>query len=303
MDSGYFSVNEFFRKKFHHRVDKIPLDAGFGCPNKDGTRSLRGCIFCDEYGSGPLRTGHLPLREQIQRFMDRYPDRKFAAYYQAHTNTYGPVAELKEKYEIIFDYPRIVALFIGTRPDAIAEEVYPLLEGLRRRIYLSVELGLQSVHERSLAFLNRNHTYSTFLNTHRRLTDLGIDVVVHLIVGIPGESRQDLMETVGEINRLRPAGVKLHLMHILKNTDLFERYRKAPFALLGKDEYEDLIIQVLENLDPGIVIHRLTGERDPEIFYRPRWALNKNAVIQSIRRKMEQRKTRQGIRYAESLKK
>jgi hypothetical protein len=297
MPELYNSFNAFLRKKFSgKKVRKIPINAGFPCPNKNGNVSNKGCIFCDIYGSGPIKSFNLSINEQISRFINERSSRqfKYIAYFQAHSNTYGPVEELREKYEIIFHFPEIVGLFIGTRPDAIAPEVYPLLEELNGRTYLTIELGLQSIHARSLEYLNRNHTYQQFLDTFFRLKERRIDIVVHLIIGIPGETEPDMLATVKEMNRLKPAGIKFHLMHVLRDTPLYDMYQEGTFKLLEKDEYVDLVVTLLEHLDPSIVIHRLTGEREREIFYAPEWALDKNAVIQSIQKTMTERKTFQG---------
>ncbi|MCU0285076.1 MAG: TIGR01212 family radical SAM protein [Acidobacteria bacterium] len=279
------------------KIRKIPINAGFPCPNKEGTGPLsKGCIFCDSFGSGPIRNFNLPIREQIKAFIGERSQEvtKYIAYYQAHANTAAPVDVLREKYEIIFDFPEIVGLFIGTRPDAIATNVYPLLEELNRRIYLTVELGLQSVHARSLQFLNRNHTYEQFLDTFYKLKKRSIPVLVHLIIGIPGETIPDMLETIREMNRLKPDGIKFHLLHVLKHTRLYHMYREGEFKLLTKKEYINYIVTLLEHLDPDIVIHRLTGERDKELFYAPYWAMNKNEVIQGIRQTMEACDTFQG---------
>lgn len=298
MPEPYYSVNTFLREKFNNqKVRKIPINAGFGCPNKDGTVSFTGCIFCDRYGSGPIKTFILPIEDQIRHFIQGHGGIKYIAYYQAHCNTHAPVEELRRKYEIIFDFEDIVGLFIGTRPDAVADDVYPLLEDLNQRTYLSVELGLQSIHEKSLQYLNRNHTYRQFLETFLKLKRLNIDVVVHLIVGIPGESRRDMLETAQEMNRIKPAGVKFHLFHVLKDTPLHEMYQRDEFRLPGKEEYVDVMVTLLEHLDPAIVIHRLTGERDREIFVAPRWALNKIDTLNAIRNAMARRRTHQGKKY------
>ena len=294
MTKPYNSFNSFLKEKFTQKIRKIPINAGFTCPNKDGRVSHRGCIFCDSYGSGPIKSFDLSISQQIAAFIERHPGFKYIAYYQAHSNTCAPVETLRKKYEIIFAFKDIVGLFIGTRPDAIAREVYPLLEELNRKTYLTVELGLQSIHSKSLEFLNRNHSYSQFLETAAELKKKNIDVVVHLILGIPGETPAEMLQTIKEMNRLKPAGLKLHLMHVLKNTPLFELYRKEKFRLMEKDEYVDLIVYLLEHLDRSIVIHRLTGERDKDIFFAPSWALNKNQVIESIRAKMLEKNTFQG---------
>ena len=224
MQELYNSFNSYLKKRFKQKIRKIPINAGFTCPNKDGQISSQGCVFCDTYGSGPIKHFELSISHQIKIFIENHPGCKYIAYYQAHTNTCAPVEELRRKYEIAFDFKDIVGLFIGTRPDAIADNVYPLLEELNKKIFLTVELGLQSVHNKSLRFLNRNHTYRQFLDTFDKLKERGIDVVVHLIVGIPGETPADMLRTIKEMNRVKPVGIKLHLMHVLKNTPLFDMY-------------------------------------------------------------------------------
>ena len=297
MNDPYYSFNNYLKTKFPgQKVRKIPINAGFSCPNKDGTLSEKGCIFCDAYGSGPVRTAGLDIKEQIEIFRRDHPGIKYIAYFQANTNTHAPLPELKRRYQIVFSYPDIVGLFIGTRPDAIRLDTYPLLEELNKRIFLSVELGLQSIHEKSLRFLNRNHTYSRFLETFSLLKKRHIDVVVHLIVGIPGEDRKQILETVKEMNRLKPAGIKFHLMHVLKDTRLEYLYRQKKIRILSQKEYIELMVDILENLDPDIVIHRLTGERESELFVAPLWALDKNRTIRAIRSLMTRNHSFQGIK-------
>ncbi len=295
MTDPYFTFNTFLRQKFdNQKVRKIPINAGFSCPNKDGTISTEGCIFCDHYGSGPINTFTMPIEDQIKQFIHGHRGMKYLAYYQAHCNTHASLRVLEQKYEIIFSFEDIVGLSIGTRPDSIGDEVYPLLDKLNRRIYLMVELGLQSIHQKSLTFLKRNHSYDEFLDTFQKLRSRGIDVVVHLIVGIPGETKREMFDTVQEMNRLKPAGVKFHLFHVLRDTPLSDMYRRQEFKLLEKDEYIDIIVSLLERLSPDIVIHRLTGERDREIFEAPNWALDKMDTIQSIRDRMRDLDTYQG---------
>ncbi len=291
----YLSFNRFLREKFNgEKTWKIPINAHFGCPNKDGSVSSEGCIYCDRYSSGMIRTFHLPITEQIEQFVQGRPERRFLAYFQANSNTHAPVKQLRAAYETIYQYPNICGLFLGTRPDAIADDVYPLLEEMNRKTYLCVELGLQSIHSKSLVFLKRNHDYETFVDTFEKLKSREIDIVVHLILGIPGETEMDMLESVREMNRLKPTGIKFHLMHLLKDTELLERFRQTPFKLYEMDEYTDLVVHLLENLDPEIVIHRLTGERDRELFMAPLWALDKARTIQMIRDKLEQKDTWQG---------
>lgn len=297
MNEPYYSFNTFLKTKFgKQKVRKIPINAGFKCPNKDGTLSDQGCIFCDEYGSGPIKTYGLSIEDQIEHFIQAHPGIKYIAYYQAHTNTHAPISVLKSKYSVIFSYPDIVGFFIGTRPDAIKSETFPLLEKLNKELYFTIELGLQSIHEKSLIFLNRNHNYSHFLDVFQQLKRLQIDVVVHLIVGIPGETTGDMLETIKEMNRLQPAGIKFHLFHVLKNTPLFHLYQNQQFRLMSFEEYIDIIVCLLEHLDPSIVIHRLTGERERELFHKPVWALQKAETINAIKNRMKNSHTFQGKR-------
>ncbi len=293
----YYSFDKFLREKFDGvKTWKIPINAGFSCPNKDGKISKKGCIYCDAYSSGLITTFHLSIQEQIELFINRRPESQFIAYYQANTNTYAPVDKLREMYNIIFKYENIKGLFIGTRPDAIKDNVYPLLDEINQKTYFTVELGLLSIHQKSLTFLNRNHSYDDFLITFNKLKQLNIDTVIHLIIGIPGETKEDMLKTIEQINKIKPAGVKIHMLHLLKDTPLLELYNKEKFKLFEMEEYTDLIVLLLEHLDPEIVIHRLTGERDRTIFVAPEWAIKKAETIQMIQKKMKEANTYQGSR-------
>ncbi len=297
MDVPYYSFDTFLKNKFNgQKTWKIPINAGFACPNKDGNTSKKGCIYCDAYSSGLISTFHLSIEEQIEIFINRRPESQFIAYFQANSNTYAPVEKLREMYNIIFKYRNIKGLFLGTRPDAIKEEVYPLLDHLNRKTYLTIELGLQSIHQKSLDFLNRNHSYHEFLDTFNKLKKLNIDTVVHLIIGIPGETKDDMLNTIKEINRIKPAGVKIHMLHLLKDTALLDLYKRDKFKLFEMEEYTDIIVTLLEHLDPEIVIHRLTGERDRKIFVAPEWGIKKAETIQMIQKKMKDKKSYQGIK-------
>lgn len=298
MDELFNSFGGFLKKRFPGlKIFKIPINAGFSCPNRDGALSQKGCVFCDRFAAGPIRTASWSIEKQIELYMHRHPQRKYIAYFQSHCNTYAAIGELRQKYESVFRYRDIVGLFIGTRPDAISAPAMELLEALSRRIYLTVELGLQSIHERSLSFLNRNHTYGQFLKTFNELKSRKIETVVHLIVGIPGETREQMHQTIAAMNRLKPAGIKLHLLHILKDTELYDRYVRAPFPLLGREEYSEIVAGLLEHLDPGIVVHRLSAEREREIFFAPEWALDKQAVLRSIQDRLKANGSCQGSKF------
>jgi radical SAM protein (TIGR01212 family) len=297
MDEPFYSFATFLKSKFPGgKVWKIPIDAGFSCPNRDGTLSGAGCIFCDPFAAGPVATAGWTIEEQITAYVRRHPGQRFIAYFQAHCNTYGPVADLRRKYETVFRFPEIVGLFVGTRPDELPEPVLSLLQETGRRIYLSVELGLQSVHERSLNLLNRNHTVGQFESAFHELRRRSIDCVIHLIIGIPGETRADMRATIEVMNALKPAGIKFHPLHVLRGSPLQAQHARGSLPLLGRDEYIDIICDLLEHLDPDIVVHRLTADREKELFIAPLWALKKAVVLEAIRREMRQRGSRQGCR-------
>lgn len=298
MDEPFYSFATFLKNKFPGgTVLKIPINAGFSCPNRDGTLSSAGCVFCDPYAAGPVITSGWTIEEQIASHIQRHRGRRFIAYFQSHCNTYGPLTELRRKYEVVFRYPEIVGLFVGTRPDALPGPVLSLLQEMGRRIYLSVELGLQSVNERSLVRLNRNHSYGQFAKAFRQLRRRGIDAVVHLIIGIPGETRVDMRATIAVMNALKPAGIKFHPLHVLRGSPLQQQYAQGSLPLLSRNEYIDIICDLLERLDPDIVIHRLTADREEELFIAPRWVLNKATFLEGIRREMRQRGSRQGHRW------
>jgi hypothetical protein len=297
MDEPFYSFATFLKSKFPGgKVLKIPINAGFSCPNRDGTLSSAGCAFCDPFAAGPIATAGWTIEDQITACVRRHPGRRFIAYFQSHCNTYGPVMELRRRYETVFRFPEIVGLFVGTRPDELPEPVLSLLQETGRRIYLSVELGLQSVHERSLGLLNRNHTVGQFEAAFHELRRRGIDVVVHLIVGIPNETRAEMRETIAVMNALKPAGIKFHPLHVLRGSPLQAWHARGSLRLLRREEYIGIICDLLERLDPDIVVHRLTADREKELFIAPLWALDKAAILANIRREMRQRGSRQGGR-------
>ncbi len=298
MEERYYSFNKHLKDYFGEKVYKIPIDPHLPCPNKDGKISKEGCIFCDKYGSGPIKTGRLKIEEQIELGIERigkkYNVKKFIAYFQANTNTAASSERLREIYEKALSYKEIVGLSIGTRPDWVFKDHLELLEELNRKTYLWVELGLQSIHSKSLRFLRRHHDLADFVNTTLELKKRKIRVCAHTIIGIPGETRKDIIETARFLSAIGVDGVKIHLLHILKNTDLEELYNEGKIPLLNKEEYVKFTVDFLENLSSEIVIQRLTGERDREIFVAPEWALNKMDVIESIKNEFEERGSFQG---------
>jgi uncharacterized protein len=295
MTEPFYSLRRFLTGRFGPSpIRKLPLQAGFTCPNRDGTLSSGGCLFCDERGAGPLTASDLTLTGQIDWHLARYPAARFIAYFQAFSNTYGPPETLRATYALALRYPEIIAIAIGTRPDTIAPEALAVLADISRQRFLLVELGLQSMHERSLQFLRRHHTFDQFADAVQRLNHEGIAVVAHVIVGIPGESRDDMLATIRALNRLQVAGIKLHPLHVLRGTALADLYARGEIRLLEEAEYLDHVAALLEELDPRIVVHRLTGDREQPLFVAPEWCLNKAKTLARLRRRMQETGAYQG---------
>jgi len=294
----YNSFNTHLKKEFGEKVYKIPIDSHLSCPNKDGKISKEGCIFCDKYGSGPIKTGRLKIEEQIERGIERigkkYNVKKFIAYFQANTNTATSPERLKIIFEKALKYKQIVGISIGTRPDWIFKDHLPVLEELNNKTYLWVELGLQTIHYEGLKFLRRHHSLSDFVKTFSELKKRGIKACAHTIIGIPGENREQIIDTARFLSAMEISGVKIHLLHILKNTDLEKYYTEKKIQLLSPEEYISLVTDFLEHLSPDIIVQRLTGERDREIFIAPEWALNKLDIINRIRDELKKRDSFQG---------
>lgn len=288
-------------KKFGERVQKVSVDAGFSCPNKDGTLSSKGCIFCDKYGSGPIRFAGLPLNEQIERGIQlakaRYGANLYIVYFQAHTNTYCRWETLKKYIDIALSYKGVVGISIGTRPDYLPDEILDGLGELSKATYLWLEIGLQSIHDRSLRFLNRNHTFSDFENAFKRAKKRKIAVCAHVILGIPGETWEDMMDTAKYLAKIEIDGVKIHPLHVLAGTDLQKMYEHNTVKLLEKEEYVKLVVDFIERLHPSTIIHRITGERELSLLIAPQWVLKKPEVIMDIEKEFERRKSYQGFLY------
>lgn len=292
----YHTLNYYYKNKYHKKVFKVSLNAGFSCPNKkNGT----GCIFCSPKGSGDF-AGDVTedLITQFNKVKDimtkKWPDAYYIGYFQANTNTYAPLPILKEKYESILNLPNVIGLNIATRSDAISEETLNYLKELNTKTDLTIELGLQSIHEKTLKFINRGHTLENFTAMVYKLANNNIKVVVHIINGLPGETKKDMINTVKFLNKLPIHGLKIHMLHILKNTPLNDLYQKKPFKILSKEEYIDIVINQLENLRPEIVIHRITGDPKKEDLITPTWLLKKFCVLNDIDKEMQKRNTYQG---------
>ena len=298
----YYSFNSYLKQTFGEKVYKISLNGGFTCPNRDGTLGTRGCIFCSEGGSGDFAPdAALPIGEQIEegiRMIRQKTDAsKYIAYFQAFTNTYAPYEKLHSLFYDAILRQEIVGLAVGTRPDCLPPDVLELLDELNQIKPVFVELGLQTIHEKTAQFIRRGYPLSCFEQAVKALHDLGINVVVHLILGLPGETEEMMLESVRYLNQLTVNGVKFSLLHVLKHTDLGALYEKHPFPVYELDDYVDFVILCIEELREDIVIHRLTGDGPKDLLIAPRWTLNKRKVLNEISRRMKETNSRQGKRF------
>ena len=294
----YHTLNYYFKNKYGKKTFKVSLNGGFSCPNKINGK---GCIFCSKLGSGDfagnIEKDLITQFNEIKNIMEKkWPDSYYIGYFQANTNTYAPLPILKEKYETILKLPNVIGLNIATRSDAITKECYDYLEELSKKTNLIVELGLQSIHEKTLKFINRGHDLQNFETAIKELQKRNIEVVVHIINGLPGETKEDMIETVKYLNNLKINGIKIHMLHIIKNTDLADYYEKHPFHILTKEEYIDIVVEQLEYLSPEIVIHRITGDPKKEDLIEPTWLLKKFCVLNDIDKELVRRNTYQGKR-------
>ena len=293
----YTTLNYFYKTKFKKKVFKVSLNGGFSCPNKKNGHG--GCIFCSKLGSGDF-AGNVKdnLVTQFNEVKDvmlkKWNDAYYIGYFQANTNTYAPVEELKEKYETILALDNVIGLSIATRSDAISDEVLDYLTELNKKTYLTIELGLQSIHDKTLKYINRGHDLKCFYDCFKKLKDRNINVVVHIINGLPYETKDMMIETVKYLNNIGIDGIKIHMLHILKDTKLEELYNKEKFHVLTKEEYIDIVISQLEYLNPNIVIHRITGDPSVDDLVEPKWLVKKFCVLNDIDKEMVRRDTYQG---------
>ena len=289
----YHTLNYYYKNKYGCKVFKVSLNAGFGCPNK---RDSKGCIYCLN-GSGENRG--MSLVDQFYKVKEimenKWPGSKYIGYFQADTNTYAPVHVLKECYESILRIDNVIGLNIATRCDAISDEVYDYLEDLNKRTNLTIELGLQTIHEKTVQLINRGHDLKCFEEAVRKLRERNIDVVVHIINGLPYESKEDMIKTARYLSGLDIQGVKIHMLFVLKGTLLEKLYYEKGFHVLSKDEYVDIVCDQLEVLRDSIVINRITGDPDRNLVIEPKWLLKKFCVLNDIDKEMARRDSYQGI--------
>jgi uncharacterized protein len=302
----YYDLKSFWLNRFGCRVYKLQIDAGFTCPNRDGTVSRGGCIYCDGRGSRLRQIGPLPsVAEQIRRGKEYYKKNrnagKFIAYFQTFTNTYAPVEKLKELYDEALAEEDVIGLSVGTRPDCVSDGITYLLQDYARKSHVWLELGLQSIHDRTLRLINRGHSAAAFLDAVHRLSGTDIHICTHIIVGLPGETREDILETAGAIAALPIHGIKIHSLLALKGTVVGDLYEKGEMAMLSRDDYVRTVSDILEILPPEMVIQRLTADGYRDIFLGPRWAVNKMEVINAIDKELDRRNTYQGINCVRNI--
>lgn len=299
MMERFYSYNRFLKEYFGEKIYKICLDGGFTCPNRDGTLSTGGCIFCSEGGSGEYsENAALSIPEQLsigkKQTAAKYQGQKYIAYFQAFTNTYGPVKRLRSLYEQAIAPEEIVGLAIGTRPDCLSPDILDLLEEFNQRKPVFLEMGLQTCHDKSARFLNRGYETGVFTDAVRACAQRGIRTTAHLILGLPGESREMLLETIDYINSLPIGGVKLSMLYILKNTKLAKIYETNPFPVFTLESYVDCLIDCIEQLRPDIVIERITGDGPGNLLIAPQWSLHKRYVLNTINKELKRRDSFQG---------
>jgi len=295
----FYDLNTYYRNLFGCRVQKITIDAGLSCPNRDGTISTGGCIYCNSRGSGTgAHAGGLSVSEQLESgkaaLSRRYKAKKFVAYFQSFSNTYGPVEKLKKLYDEALSVENITGLSIGTRPDCVNEPVLALLENYAKDYLVWIEYGLQSANDETLLLINRGHDYKCFINTVEATKGRGIKICAHVILGLPGEEKKDMLKTAEAIAGLGIDGVKIHLLYVVKGTRMESLYLDGKYRCLEQDEYAGLVCDFLELLPEDMVIQRLTGDPHRDELVAPLWSLEKAKTIALIKNTLEKRDSRQG---------
>jgi len=301
----YYAYNFYLRQAFGHRVQKVSVDAGFTCPNVDGTVAVGGCVFCDNRSFSPSRrlprqTIHEQIDEGIRRLQWRYRAEHFLAYFQPATNTYAPVPRLRDVYGQAIDHPQVVGLAIGTRPDCVGEDVLQLLAEIAESNYLSVEFGMQTIHDRSLDWMNRGHHYDAFLDAIERSRNRGFEICAHVMLGLPGENHADMLATARELGRLNLDAVKIHNLYAVKNTPLADDVAAGRVRLMTRDEYVNVLADFLELLPPTCVVERISGDAPMDYFVGPAWCLDKPGVRLAVGNELIRRNTWQGKRWEDA---
>lgn len=304
-EKPYYSLDYYLKEEFGQKVYKIALETGMTCPNRDGTLGTKGCIFCSNGGSGDFATAATEsVTEQIDsaiafiKSCQKFTGNQYIAYFQSFSGTYAPLCRLRTLYMEALNHPKVAALSIGTRPDCFSPSVYELLEECSRQKPVWIELGLQTIHERTAQFIRRGYSLPVFEQCVNELHGRGIPVIAHIILGLPGESTEDILQTVDYLNRTKIQGIKFHLLHILKGTDLADML--PAFPVYTQEEYISVLLQCIARLSPDIVIHRLTGDGPKELLLAPDWSKNKRNVLNSIAHALKTQGVYQGMDYQQN---
>lgn len=299
-DKRYYTLNNYYHDQYNSKVFKVNLNSNLSCPNRDGSLGHEGCIFClnrgGDFGGDPNDSLKVQFEKIKAMMLKKWPQAKYIAYFGANTNTYAPLDKLKEMFEEVLTYDGVIGLSISTRCDAISDEVVNYLSELNKRTNLTIELGLQSMHDETLKLINRGHDLKSFDVMVKKLKRHNIPVVVHIINGLPFETKKMMIETVKYLNKLNIDGIKIHMLHVLKNTKLAKMHQNNEFILLSKDEYIDIVCDQLEQLNPKIVIHRITGDPNIDDLIEPAWLVKKFSVLNDIDKELKKRSSFQGKR-------
>lgn len=290
----FYSLNDFFKDEFKDKIFKVSLDGGFTCPNRDGKVAHGGCIFCSDVGSGEFAGNRRKsiteqIDEQLEFLKDKVKDKKVIAYFQNFTNTYGDVEYLREIYYEALNHPKVLGLAIGTRPDCIEDDTLELLKEINEKHFFWIELGLQTIDDKVAKIINRGYPLSTYIETSKKLKDSGIKFVTHMIVGLPTEEREDILNTAKCIVQSGAWGIKIHSLHIIKGTPLERLYNDKKIKVFTLDEYVDIVVTILKLLPDKMVVHRVTGDGKKDEVVEPKWSLNKRKVLNEIEKELKKR--------------
>ena len=301
----YHTLDYYYKNRFNEKIFKVSLNANFSCPNIDGTIGYGGCIYCSKTGSGEFAGNkEESIEKQFQEvkevMLKKWPKAKYIGYFQARTNTYAPVETLRKLHDVVLKQENVIGINISTRPDSITDECLDYLEELNKKTYLTIELGLQTTNPKTTKLINRCHSLECFEEMAKKLRERNIDVIVHIINGLPYETKEDMLNTVKYLNKLDIQGIKIHMLSILKDTPLEYLYQKDKFHVLTKDEYVDIVVDQLELLRPEIVIHRITGDPKIDDLVEPTWLTKKFCVLNDIDKEMVRRDSYQGKKLNEN---
>ena len=297
MKPYYYSLNEYLKEQYGHKIYKLALNSGMTCPNRDGLIDFRGCIFCSAGGSGDFATGLCDFDKAKEIIKDKYSGNDFIAYFQSFTNTYAPVSYLEHLYMPIIKRDDVRILSIATRPDCLSDECIELLDKLNKIKPVWIELGLQTIHERTARYIRRGYSLDVFENAVSRLNKIGIRPIVHMIIGLPGESHDEILQTAAYLSHMNISGIKLQLLHVLKNTDLATDYNNGCFKVLELDEYISIVADILQILPADMIIHRITGDGPKNLLIAPLWSANKKNVLNSLNRYLRDNNIIQGSKF------